>query len=88
MILQYLSKCKSPDLQKQKIKSIDVLKNINGIKHKVLFMMGRIFPNPAYVSSRYKISHKPLVFFYYPLLYADYIKKAFKVITRDKVDVS
>lgn len=80
IVLQYLSKCKSPDLQQQKIRSVDVLRNISGLKHKLLFIMGRVFPNPSYVSSKYKITHKPLVLFYYPILYAGYMKKLFKVI--------
>jgi hypothetical protein len=86
MVFQYLAKCKSPDRQKQKIRSIDVLRNISGLKHKLLFIMGRLFPNPSYVSSKYKIAHKPLAFFYYPLLYVEYMKRVFKAITPKNED--
>jgi hypothetical protein len=81
MVSEYLMKCKNPDFQNQEIRSIDVIRNLTGLKQKLLFIKGRIFPTPSYVSSKYKIRHKPLILLYYPVLYVSYLKKVFRVIT-------
>jgi len=80
MVLQYLSRCNSKGHLKQRIKSVKAIQKIHGIKNKLWFISGRLFPNPSYVASKYKISHQFLIPLYYPKIYAGYFQKLAKVL--------
>ena len=69
-------RCPNNEQQEEKMESLfSLLKNVAGIKNRILLIFGHTFPSPEYIKYRYKIKTKAGAVLYYPVRWLTQVGK-------------
>jgi len=78
----YLSRCNPTIKSSLRLTSIMALQDLDGIGSKGRFIFGKLFPVPAYIKAKYKVSNNFMIPVFYLLRYKEYLQKLWKVMFR------
>jgi hypothetical protein len=86
IISEFLSKCHS-NRESEYIKTIHALKRLPSTKHKIKFILGRLFPSFIYVKFRYGVKNNIAVVLCYFRIYYEYLVKLIRVVGKRRFEV-
>jgi hypothetical protein len=83
-LIEYIKSCRRYRIEQHHVGTFTMLRKLPGLRLKIRFMAGKIFPTLAYIKRLYGVSSTFKALFYYPVLYGWYLGKMWRIWRKEK----